>query len=189
MNELQLLLDCLKRLNALGVEYYVTGSMASNFWGIPRTTHDLDFVICLDSGAVSPFVEAFDGDFYIDEQMVRASSKPPYQFNVIDTRSALKVDFWLPRPAPFDQEMLRRRVSIPIEGTPAWLATAEDVILHKLVWNQISPSERQLTDVAGVWAVQANQLDLDYVKQWSAKLGVTAELEKISTGQIRPKLT
>ena len=32
------------RLNRIGVSYYLTGSMASNYWGIPRTTHDLDFV-------------------------------------------------------------------------------------------------------------------------------------------------
>src|SRR5262245_34133478 len=45
MNERELLVDCLRRLNRSGVTYYLTGSMASNYWGIPRTTHDLDFVI------------------------------------------------------------------------------------------------------------------------------------------------
>jgi hypothetical protein len=47
MNEQELLADCLRRLNRSGVTYYLTGSMASNFWGIPRTTHDLDFVVQL----------------------------------------------------------------------------------------------------------------------------------------------
>ena len=47
MTEQELLLDCLRRLNATGVQYMLTGSMASNAWGIPRTTHDLDFVIQL----------------------------------------------------------------------------------------------------------------------------------------------
>jgi hypothetical protein len=39
MNERELLIDCLRRLNRAGVTYYLTGSMASNYWGIPRTTH------------------------------------------------------------------------------------------------------------------------------------------------------
>ena len=111
MNERELLVDCLRRLNRSGVTYYFTGSMASNYWGIPRTTHDLDFVIQMPPSAVSKIVQAFSGDFYLDEATVRAAYKPPHQFNAIDIRSALKVDFWLPKPEPFDREMLRRRVS------------------------------------------------------------------------------
>ena len=45
--ERELLVDCLERLNHLGVPYMLVGSMASNYWGIPRTTHDLDFVLVL----------------------------------------------------------------------------------------------------------------------------------------------
>ena len=45
MTEQELLVDCLPRLNGVSAAYMLTGSMASNFWGIPRTTHDLDFVI------------------------------------------------------------------------------------------------------------------------------------------------
>jgi hypothetical protein len=33
-------------------------------------------------------------------------------------------------------------------------STKEDIILHKLLWHKISPSERQLADAAGVYAVQ-----------------------------------
>ena len=110
MNERELLVDCLRRLNRSGITYYLTGSMASNYWGIPRTTHDLDFVVQLSDPAVAPILREFSGDFYIDEKAVRAAQQPPYQFNAIDTRSALKVDFWQTRPEPFDREMLRRRV-------------------------------------------------------------------------------
>jgi hypothetical protein len=52
MNERELLVDCLRRLNCTSVAYYLTGSMASNYWGIPRTTHDLDFVVQLPMSAV-----------------------------------------------------------------------------------------------------------------------------------------
>ena len=156
MNEQELLADCLRRLNRSGVTYYLTGSMASNYWGIPRTTHDLDFVVQLPASAITAIVQAFSGDFYIEESAVRAAFQPPHQFNAIDTRSALKVDFWLPKPEPFDKEMLRRRVRVTLFGEPAWIATAEDVILHKLVWNRITPSDRQMGDAAGVVAVQAD---------------------------------
>src|SRR6185436_3837757 len=109
MNERELLVDCLHRLNRTGVEYMLTGSMASNYWGIPRTTHDLDFVVNLPVEAATRLVQEFREGFYIDESSVRASSRAPYQFNAIDLRSALKVDFWMLRPSPFEQEMFRHR--------------------------------------------------------------------------------
>src|SRR5437867_13357737 len=108
MNERELLVDCLRRLNRTGITYYLTGSMASNYWGIPRTTHDLDFVIELPLSAVPAILTEFQSDYYVDESAVRAAYRPPYQFNAIDTRSALKVDFWLPKPTSFDKEMLQR---------------------------------------------------------------------------------
>jgi hypothetical protein len=189
MNERLLLVDCLQRLNRTGVTYYLTGSMASNYWGIPRTTHDLDFVVQLRPSAVPRILEEFSGDFHIEEAAVRAAFQPPHQFNAIDTRSALKVDFWLPKHEPFDQEMLRRRVQTTLFEEPAWISTAEDVILHKLIWNRITPSERQLGDAAGVVAVQAEALDKSYLRLWAQELGVNSELERLLSGDIKPKDT
>jgi hypothetical protein len=189
MNERELLVDCLRRLNRTGIVYYLTGSMATNYWGVPRSTHDLDFVVQLPAPAVTRIIAEFGDDFYIDEEAVRAAQEPPYQFNAVDTRSALKVDFWLARPEAFDREMLRRRLPVTLFGEPAWIATAEDVILHKLIWNRLSPSERQLGDAAGVVAVQANALDKNYLRQWSNELGVAGELERLFSGEIKPKNT
>jgi hypothetical protein len=133
--------------------------MASNYWGIPRTTHDIDFVVQFPESQAPMVVDAFKGDFYIEEAAVRGGFRPPYQFNAIDTRSALKVDFWISRPEPFERHVLAQRMSIELFGEPAWIARAEDVILHKLVWNCISPSDRLLTDAAGIVAIQGEILD------------------------------
>src|SRR5438552_11481432 len=121
MTEQELLVDCLRRLNRAEITYYLTGSMASNYWGIPRTTHDLDFVIQLPPSAIGKIVGAFVSDYFIDQAAVRAAFQAPYQFNAIDNRSALKVDFWLSRPAPFDREMWRRRASVRLFGEGAWI--------------------------------------------------------------------
>ena len=189
MTEQDLLVDCLRRLNGAQITYYLTGSMASNYWGIPRTTHDLDFVIQLPPSAVGTIVSAFSPEYFIDEASVRAAYQPPHQFNAIDTRSALIVDFWLPKPLSFDREMLRRRARVKLFGEPAWITTAEDSILHKLVWNKITPSERQMGDAAGVVAVQGEKLDQLYLKQWAEALGVVAELNWLLSGEIKPKST
>ena len=74
-------------------------------------------------------------------------------------------------------------------GVAAWIATAEDVILHKLYWNQLSPSERHLGDAAGVYAVQSDSLDVQYLQQWAVQLGVHRELDDLIAGNIKPKTT
>jgi hypothetical protein len=62
-------------------------------------------------------------------------------------------------------------------------------ILHKLVWNRISPSDRQLGDAAGLVAVQAGALDQNYLRQWAQELKLTGELERLLSGEIKPKNT
>jgi len=190
VTEQELLLDCLRRLNAHEIAYMLTGSMASNAWGIPRTTHDLDFVIQLPPSQVPRFVLAFQSDdYFVDEAMIGSAYHPPHQFNVIHVPSALKVDFWMLKPDEFEREMFRRKVKDLWLGEPVWLATAEDVVLHKLYWNKLTPSDRQLGDVAGVVTVQRGQLDENYLRKWAVVLGVTSELEAALAGKIKPKHT
>ncbi len=189
MTESELLVDCLRRLNASGLAYFLTGSMASNYWGMPRTTHDLDFVVQLRAEDVAIVVHAFAGDFFIQESSVRSALNPPHQFNALDQRSPLKVDFWVLRDDAFEQQMFARRQLLTLLGTPAWLGSAEDVLLHKLLWNKMTPSIRQLQDAVGIWAVQAQNLDLDYLARWSRELQVEDVFEQIRGGAIRPKKT
>ena len=83
MNENDLLRDCLQRLNGARIDYMLTGSMASNAWGIPRTTHDLDFVLQISPSAASLLTDAFSGDYYLDPATIHSAFRPPHQFNVI----------------------------------------------------------------------------------------------------------
>jgi hypothetical protein len=61
--------------------------------------------------------------------------------------------------------------------------------LHKLIWNRITPSGRQLGDAAGVVAVQAGALDNNYLMQWAQELKLVDELGKLLSGEIKPKQT
>ncbi|MHB8899530.1 MAG: hypothetical protein ACYC6Y_12345 [Thermoguttaceae bacterium] len=188
-SEGEFLVDVLARLNAVGVDYMLTGSMASNYWGIPRTTHDLDFVLVLKADQVDRLIAVFDPGFFLQPESVRSAFRPPFQFNVLDEQSALKADFWILRDNAFEQTAFSRRVQVTLFGVAAWIATAEDVILHKFYWNQLSPSQRQLGDAAGVYAVQSDMLDADYLRRWAVSLGVQRDLEDLVTGKIRPKTT
>jgi hypothetical protein len=163
--------------------------MASNYWGIPRTTHDIDFVIQLPPSEAGTLATAFRDDYFLDEASIREAYRPPFQFNAIDTRSALKVDFWLLRPDPFEREMFSRRTEVVVVGEKASISTAEDVILHKLHWNKITPSDRQLGDAAGIVAVQGERLDRAYLRTRAKQLDVETNLQRLLSGEIKPKST
>jgi hypothetical protein len=62
-------------------------------------------------------------------------------------------------------------------------------VVHKFYWHTISPSDGQLLDAAGVYAVQRGTLDMDYLRQWAPILGVEAELAALFSGQLKPKST
>lgn len=187
--ERELLVDCLERLNRLGVGYMLVGSMASNYWGIPRTTHDLDFVVALQPSDADPLAAAFGEGFFIQVESIRGAFSPPHQFNALDEQSALKVDFWLLKNDAFERSAFDRRRQVTLFSAPAWIASAEDVILHKFHWYTITPSDRQLSDAAGVYAVQGDALDIDYLRKWASILGVEREFEALTTGKITPKST
>jgi hypothetical protein len=167
----------------------LTGPMASNYCGILRTTHDLDFVIQLPPSDALKMIDAFRSDFYLGEAAIQTAYQPPFQFNAIDKRSPLKVDFWLLKPAPFENEIFARRIRTTVIGETAWIATAEDVMLHKLYWNRLTPSHRQLGDAAGVVSVQRGNLDVAYLRQWAKELKLSDTLEDLLAGRIQPKAT
>jgi len=187
MTENEFLQECLRRLNRIAVDYMLTGSMASNFWGMPRLTHDVDFVIHLKPDQVDELARAFEPDFFIERRSIQAAFEPPYQFNAVHIDSAFKVDFWLLRDEPYERTSFARRVGVTLLGEPAWIATAEDVILHKLLWHKLTPSERQLGDAAGVLAVQADRLDRQYLQRWAERLDIAELLADLLRGKIGPK--
>lgn len=59
-------------------------------------------------------------------------------------------------------------------------ASSEDVILSELEWYRLGGevSERQWRDVISALKVCAGDLDLDYLRQWAAELGVADLLER-----------
>lgn len=89
----------------------------------------------------------------------------------------------------FERNAFDRRQPVTLFGTPAWITTAEDVILHKFRWHTISPSDRQLHDAAGVYAVQGDALDAAYLRHWALILGVEQELDALLAGRLKPKST
>jgi hypothetical protein len=179
MTEKDVLLDVAQRLERLNLAYMLTGSLASMYYGVPRFTHDIDLVIQIPPSAAERMAQAFRPDYFVDEQMIRAAFGGTMQFNLLHNETGIKVDFWLTRADAFHQAMFNRRKREQFEGQSLSICTAEDVVLHKLYWNKINPSERQLFDVRGVLRVRGDRLDWDYINSWARQLSVAVTLEEL----------
>jgi hypothetical protein len=183
--QLEFLKTFLERLESAISTYAVTGSIASNYWGIPRLTHDVDVLVVLSAEQIPQVMAAFSSErYYISEPAMRESLRSGGMFNVIDSDTGNKADLWMSAGDAFDQSMLKRRQRVELmPGFHAFVASPEDVLLHKLVWHTITPSDRQLADVAGIAAVQSGKLDLAYLKDWAAKQGTSDLLEAALQGK------
>ena len=169
-------------LEEIGIPYLVGGSYASSQYGLPRTTQDVDLVVDLRQKHVPPLVRALQGEFYIDESMIRQAIRHRTSFNVIHFQAGYKIDVFIAETSPWArQEMARRRVeTIGTERAALYFCSPEDVILHKLDWFRKGGgvSDRQWSDVRGVLEVQAALLDASYLREWAGVLGLTDLLER-----------
>jgi len=174
-------------LGPLGIDYMLTGSLASSAQGEPRSTHDIDLVVVLPAGAVAGLLAAFPPpDYYLSEDAIRDAVKGRSMFNLLSLNDGEKVDFWLLKDEPFDQSRFARRRDETVLGMPLNVSSPEDTILVKLHWGQLAGgSEKQFTDALRVYEVQAGSLDQAYLDLWAGRLGVAALLARLRT-EARP---
>jgi len=170
-------------LDELGVPYVIGGSMASIIHGMLRTTMDVDIVADMQPDQVSSFVSGLQDAFYADEQTIRQAIQRRSSFNLIHLSTMFKVDIFIPKGRPFDQQQLGRRIAEqirPDSDEQIWVLSAEDVILAKLDWFRLGGevSERQWRDILGVLKTQQSALDVGYLKQWAQELGVADLMER-----------
>jgi hypothetical protein len=175
----QVLKKVVSELNAAGIQYMIVGSFAASAHGMTRFSHDLDLVVLLSRDSLAGLAERLGEDFYLDIDAAGEAIDRSDMFNVIDSESSVKVDFWILKNDEFSATQFARRRPANVWGMPAYVESPEDTILSKLLWNRGTPSERQLDDVRGILIVRRATLDYDYLRGWAARLGLSEVLGKV----------
>lgn len=171
-----------RRLDALGLPYMLTGSVATSYHGRPRATHDADIVIDPTPSQLDRLLRTLaDDGFYVDAASAYKALRLRRQFNAIETRHACKIDLIIRKDRPFSLEEFGRRQRVDLTfGRGVAMVTPEDAILIKLEWARPSgDSQRQLRDAAGVLELNPS-IDGEYIGKWAAELGVSDLWSKIS---------
>lgn len=171
---LQATLEVAAVLERLGVDFLVGGSFASSFHGVPRSTQDVDLVAELTHEHVERFVAALSSTFYVDDERMRQAIASRTSFNLIHLPTMFKVDVFVARDDAWSRRQLERRERQQIGDAELPIASAEDVVLHKLRWYELGnrSSERQWNDVIGVLKVRRDSLDREYLNEQARRLGV-----------------
>lgn len=129
--ELEVLKTVARRLDDLGVPYMVTGSMAVNYYAVPRMTRDIDVVVELSGGDADRLCEAFEGDFYVDRDAVRRAVEERGLFNLIHGASVVKVDFVVRKESEYRRVEFSRRRRIRVEDQELSAVAPEDLIVSQ----------------------------------------------------------
>ena len=161
----------------------VTGAWSVIYYGRPRASHDIDFVVELkpeNTSEILSLLKKLPSEFQYQESAIKQAIDEKSVFNVIYLPEYLKLDFWLLTDEPFDKMRFSRKVMVKVLEQEMSFSTAEDTILQKLKWYKISPIEKSLIDAVFVYQIQFKNLDQEYLKKWANVLGVTKLLKKLS---------
>ena len=113
MQQTRLFLLFTEPLNRLGLQYMVTGAVASIIYGEPRTTHDIDLVVDLDDPDAAKVTNAFPSDeFYCPAgATIRAESTRGERghFNVIHHATGFKADIYIKGDHPMHEWTFQHR--------------------------------------------------------------------------------
>jgi hypothetical protein len=162
----------------------VTGSFVSSLQGTPRSTHDTDIVVALDETKVSALFQRFsDPRYYLSETAAREAIREQRMFNLTDTTTGDKVDFWILTTEPFDRSRFARRQHKSLYGVDVWISSPEDTILAKLLWSALCGGSRQQeADARSVYELQGDSLDREYLVLWVGNLGLSEPWNRMLTG-------
>lgn len=183
----RLLRSVVAALDANGVPFMLTGSVAAAVHGAGRATMDVDLVVRATAAQLRAVVAELEGPkTYVSADAAVRALATESMFNIVDTETGWKADVIPCKARPFSQTEFARRQPIEFEGVSLWVASVEDVIISKLEWAKIGGSARQIEDVASLLRLAAGELDRPYLDRWIGELGLQRQWRAAHTPQGAP---
>ena len=169
MQQLEFYRIFVEKLESSNIPYMVTGSVASIFYGEPRLTHDIDFVLFLHRSSIKLFCALFpDSEYYCppDEVLrIELARQTHAHFNLIHHQSGLKADCYPFTGDPLHQWALENSRKITFnENRGIRLAPPEYVIIRKLEYYAAGGSEKHLRDIRSIRALQEESLNNGFLE-------------------------
>jgi hypothetical protein len=180
---MRLVLDALE---AAGVEYMIGGAVAVWAWGEARTTRDFDLVVNLPLERIQRLSQELEkramlvpADIILDLFLETRADLP---VNAIHLDTGYKAELFLLRPGDTYRETAFARRRLVDLGPPlgkVYVHAPEDLILNKLHYFSLSHQPKHVRDIVSILLALGDELDLDYIESWAARLGLTALWQEV----------
>jgi len=138
-----------KSLNAAGIDYMFTGALAASYYGMPRTTMDVDVVVKASREDLRNLIASLrKAEMQVDERRIDRAFESGFRIITFkDGRTPFTLDIILS-----DKKLEKKQGSIL--GLPTFYQTPEGLILSKLRMIKATvPRERALKDEDDVKAI------------------------------------
>lgn len=168
----ELIKEVCEILEKSNIPYMISGSVAMNFYTIPRMTRDIDIVIEINDLMIDNFI-SYLNDFYYDREMITDEIKCNGMFNIIHLKTGFKIDFILRKKSVYSEIAFNRKRKYNEFGTDIYVIAIEDLIIAKLLWIQGTQSELQIKDIRSL--LMNSSKDMEYIKHWCKKLDIKTQ--------------
>ena len=152
--------------NKAGLDYAFTGALAASYYGVPRTTADIDILVAVpDEDAKTRLAQALrQTGLEVEEKTIDDAMTSGYKIATFKSKNTpYKIDIIL-------SEQIRRRDG-NIAEVDTFLQAPENLILAKLRMIKVTiDTERVAKDVEDVRSIlRFTKVDVDVVRKQAAK--------------------
>jgi hypothetical protein len=169
----------IRALEAEQIEYMLAGSFSSNYYGIPRSTQDADFVLQLGPNALSSLRQRLGAEFVFDPQSTFESVTGTQCHRVQVSEDGFVLELFRLGDDPHNQERFCRKRKAAFLDYEVVLPSVEDVIVTKARWADCLNRNKDKDDLRDVLSVQHRNIDWPYVWKWADTHGTRGLLEQI----------
>jgi len=159
-----------------GYRYAVIGGIALAQWNVARYTHDVDLKVLVpdtDYGAAQKLLRR--------TFPLRARPQLPENTLIVDVNvNGVIVDFLLALPG-YEEMIIERATQRDLGGFNAWICSAEDLIIQKVVANR----SKDWLDVESLIKIQHKKIDHSYIENWLQQFSEVLEQPELLTNYHR----
>jgi hypothetical protein len=149
------------------IPYMIVGGFAMSFYNRARFTNDIDVVVQLYPHDVPRILAHFPG-WDSHEAGFQQQVSQGMLFNITDFESGVRFDFIAYQDSDYNWTAFERRKPVDFMGVLCKISTPEDLVISKLLWYNISKSEKQRFDIKFI--IEEIQLNRVYLDGWIAQL-------------------
>jgi len=147
-------------LTERGYRYAVIGGVALSQWGAVRATYDADIKVLVPNQDYASARAELRAAF---PEPARPQA-PPNPLIVAVKVGEVVVDLLLAVPG-YEELIIERAVLRDLNGWSAWICSAEDLIIQKVVAGR----DKDWMDVEALLTAQRGHLDEAYIQEWLAQ--------------------